>query len=128
MHDAFACGHPLRVAASEARRGTHRIAVVAETSPYVGDGFEAPMRVLRETRHVFTVVHVPTVDAVEVLADCAALQGGVGFEVGSAIWKVVEMVSDEKKRVDCWPLRVQGERLTDCAHRRHHTNISCDHN
>jgi hypothetical protein len=54
-----------------ARRRSQRIGMVDEPAPHHGHGLEAAVRVLRESRHAFAVVHVPAVPVREVLPDGA---------------------------------------------------------
>ena len=72
VHHTAASGHPLHIAAAEARRCAERVAVV--DVPLAGERhrFEATVRMLGETGHGAAVVHPPAVTRLEVVAESAA--------------------------------------------------------
>src|SRR3954468_3029471 len=78
-----------------------------------GDGFEAPVRVLREARHSVAVVHAPAVFALEILPDVAAGERRVRPELGVAGRVMVEVVDAEQERIGTHPGETERQRFED---------------
>jgi hypothetical protein len=108
VHDAAPGGEPLRVAAAEARRAPERVGVVDEPAPYVGDGLEAAVRVLREAGHLEPVVHAPAVDPGEVGSELVTGEGHGRPELLVPRRVRVVVVDAEEKGIDRGP-RAPGE-------------------
>ena len=73
-----------------------------------GDGLEAPVGMLGKAWHHIAVVHAPTVDALKVIADIAAFQGG-HWPHGLVAGRVgVVVVDTEKERISRFPGESQG--------------------
>jgi hypothetical protein len=111
VHDPPAGGEPLHVTPAEPGRGPHGVGVVDDAGPHVGHGLEAPVGVAREPRHHPAVVHVPPVDAGEVLAEVAAIEGSGRAQFVGAGRVVVAVVGAEQEGVDRGPLHAQGDGL-----------------
>ena len=62
VHDPGAGGQPLNVALAVACGCSQRVGVIYEASPHDGHGLESPVRMLRESGHLATVIHAPTVE------------------------------------------------------------------
>ena len=92
MDDATPCRQPLHVSAAEARRRPERIRVIDVPAPDDGDGFEAPMGMLRKAGDDIAVIHAPAVAALEVLTDIAARQRRDRTEAIVALREMVDVV------------------------------------
>ena len=118
-------GQPLHVAPAEAGGRAERVGVVDQAPAHVGDGLEAPVRVVGEARHVAAVVHPPAVEALEVLAQVPPLERHrrprhlVARRVG------VVVVHAEQERVDRRPLEPQRHGLEHrVSHARQATGVA----
>jgi hypothetical protein len=69
--------------------------------------------VLRKAGDGFTVIHAPTVEAREVLAQVPALEAGVGSEVGVPLRVGVVVVDAEEEGIECRPLEAERNALED---------------
>ena len=107
VNDAATGGEPLHVSAAEARRRAERVGMVDEALPDDGDRLEAPVRMLREAGHDVAVVHPPAVPALEVLADGAARERGVGPHPLVAPGVRVVVMDAEQERIVRRPREAQ---------------------
>ena len=69
MLDPASRGHPLHIALTEARCGTHGVRVIDEAFACNGDGFKATVWMARKTWHMRAVVHPPAVFEYKVIAE-----------------------------------------------------------
>ena len=108
VHDAVSGGHPLEVAAAEARRGAHRVGVIDEPLAHDGDRLEATMRMTWKAGHDVSVVHAPAVTDLEVHADASSGEGlGRRAELLVPRRVVIEVVDAEQEGVRSLPREPQ---------------------
>jgi hypothetical protein len=99
MNDAGACGQPLHVAHPETGGGAERVRVIDVARAHDGDGFEAPMRMLRKSGHDVAVVHPPAILTLEILTDVVPAERCGWAELLVASRESVGVVHAEEKRI-----------------------------
>ena len=118
MDHPFAGGHPLDIALTKAGPGTQGVMVVDIALASEGNGFKSPVGMLGESGDPISVVHTPSILAVEVVPNISASEkSGVGPHVFRAFGVGVEVMNAEKKRIGGLPGKTKGGDAFDRAHK-----------
>src|SRR5688572_27777915 len=113
MDDALAGGEPLDVAAPEPGRGTERVGVIDQPSPYDRHGLEPAVWMPRKSRDGVAVIHAPAVLAGEVLTDVTPCERRRGSHLLVTSRVRVVVIDAEQERVERLPRHAQGKDAQD---------------